>query len=163
MEYALIDSLKTKVEKLAVPKGDLMDNYLHHLSANPERVDSILLLFFWTLAMWFILWRYRERFLTGLAGDGGHPGSLLPDNLDAREQLIFIYYFIMTLAINYGLFFRDLQTYQFAIICIVVAPGFYQIFGRFIFDWILAVRSGQPIKQSEPDVKTTTTTTTKTE
>ena len=140
---------------------EFLNEYFEYIKTHPA--GSIIFLLFFTLIIWAIIWKHRERFLTGLAGDGGHPGNdNQPNNLDAREQLIFIYYFIPIPAIFYVLFFPGVTTFQFAAMCITVAPGFYQIFGRFIFDWILALRSGQPIKQSEPEVKTTTTTTTET-
>jgi len=128
----------------------LIEAYLAHLSTDPERVDSLLMWTICTFTVWLVIWLFRKQFLAGLAGDGKHPGDTAPDNLDAREQILFIFYFIPPPVIFNAAFFHHVETWMMVVMWAVLAPLYYQIFGRFIFDWaIIAWRAfrGQPEKE----------------
>jgi len=121
---------------------NIIEKYLQHLAENPERIDSLLQWSFCTLVIWFVIWKFREKFLIGLAGDGRHPGEVGTDNLDAREIIIFIFLFIPPPIIFNVAFFHNVETWQQIAMWAAIAPLYYQVFGRFIFDWALAFKSG---------------------
>lgn len=100
----------------------ILNNYLDNLARNPERLDSLLMFTGCTLITWLIVLRLRDKFLPGLAGDGKHPGDTSPDNLDAREQILFIFYFIGPTSIWYVLFFKKLDMWQFVAMWAALAP-----------------------------------------
>lgn len=141
---------------------NVIKKYLEHLAKDPERIDSMLMWSFCTIIIWIVIWVNREKFLKGLAADGRHPGDPGTDNLDAREIIIYIFLFVPIPVIFNVAFFHHVDTWQVIAMWAVLAPLYYQIFGRFIFDWALAFKSGASKVTETPDTTTTTTTTTET-
>lgn len=156
----IIDTLHAV--KDTVINQDMVKSWAHHLARNPERMDSMFQWLLVNMIWWIVLFKYRNTFLKGLAGDGRHVGDSGPDNLDAREIVIFLFLVISPACATNVSFFHKIETWQIIAMWALLAPLYYQIFGRFIFDWLLAYKSGAS-KVTEtidpPPVVTTTTTT----
>lgn len=114
-----------------------ISSWLNHLANDPERIDSLFMWLFCVIVVWLITWFFRNLFIKGLAGDGKRPGDTTPDNLDAREQILFIYYYMPTPIVFYVAFFHHVEAWNILAMWATLAPLYYQIFGRFIFDWIV--------------------------
>ena len=101
-----------------------------------------------TLVAWAVLFKYRERIIKGMEG--------VNFLFDGGEVVTYIALWMFPPILFYVAFFKD---YLIALY-IVSAIMIYQITGRYIFDWALAIRTGS--KMNEPEktkVETVTTTT----
>lgn len=133
---------------------DLFYSYIENLAHNPERVDSM---FQWTVCvvvMWFTLFKFRERILSGLEGAN--------NKLEAGEIVILVSVLLFPpIVCNVAFFKNTTKTQLYALWAECGILG-YALMGRFIFDWALAFITRQPIvKQTvDPEPKTTTTVTT---
>ena len=127
---------------------DVINSYLKHLAQTPERIDSLLMWTICTLVAWAILYKYRERMIKGMEG--------INFLFDGGEVVTYIALWMFPPILLYVAFFKD---YLIALY-IVSAIMIYQITGRYIFDWALAIRTGGKITEPEKtEVKTVTTTT----
>ncbi len=132
----------------------LIDSYLNNLANNPERVDSMVQWTICVVALWFIIWKFRERILSGLEGENV--------KLEAGETVIFVALLLFPPIVCNVAFFKNTQGVQLYALWAECGILGYALMGRFIFDWALAfiTRSPKVEQVVDPEVKTTTTTTT---
>jgi hypothetical protein len=116
-------------------------NYFDHLK--PDDISHLTLWTFATVVVWFILWKFRERILSGLEGENG--------KLEGSETAIFLGLWMCPPIVFYILFF---QNGTYALIFEAFVMG-YALTGRFIFDWALAIKNGQSKveKVVDPEIK----------
>lgn len=122
----------------------LFDSYLEYLSTHPGRVDSIIL---WTLTMavvWFIQFKYREKMLTGMSGVNAL--------FEAPEQVAWILNWCWPPIVAYSAYFN--QELSLMIWYFIYAAIAYTLGGRWIFEWVLALRAGATKVESREENKT---------
>ena len=130
---------------------EVIKSYFNHLSQTPERIDSLLLWTLCTFVCWSVLVVYRKSILKGLEGV-----NML---FEGGEIVTFIALWCFPPGIFYVLFFTENYMRSVYIVDGIAA---YQITGRYIFDWALAIRTGSKItevsqKTSESETKVTKT------
>lgn len=124
------------------------EKYFSELTA--DRADSLLL---WTLStffVWFWLVRLRKQSIEGMAKEGDNP------SWETREQIIWFTLLAFYPAAFYILYLTQFKLWGFGAFALIIG---YQIFGRFIFDWILAFKGGLsevPEHEKETKVKVET-------
>lgn len=125
-----------------------LDSYFDNLAQHPDRADMLLLWTVSTFFIWFLMLRDRTVSIEGMKGTN--------KIWEAREQII---YYSMVGAVP-GAFYLIYLTESFKLwgFALFALTQIYQIFGRFIFDWFLAFRSGakEVPEHSETTVKTET-------
>lgn len=112
----------------------IIDSYLDHLAANPERIDSILQWTFCTTFVWIVLLIYRERILTGLEGK-----NML---FESGEVIAFTAILCFVPTQFHILFFKGTETHQWWALLVECGLFASTLYGRYIFDWALAFKSG---------------------
>ena len=117
---------------------EVVKSYFHHLAENPERIDSLFLWTLCTFVCWSVLFKYRQIIVKGLEGT-----NML---FEGGEIVTFIAIWCFPPAIFFVLFLTE--NYMISVY-VVTGIAAYQITGRYIFDWALAIRTGGKI--SEPD------------
>lgn len=124
----------------------LFESYLAYLAAHPGRVDSIIL---WTVTMmmvWFMLFRYRNLMMRGMSGTNGL--------FEAAEQVAYISHWIWPPIVCYSAFFNvELSAWVWYFVIGVIA---YTLGGRWLFEWVLALRAGKSSVESSQTTKDTT-------
>lgn len=141
-----LDSLKSLVENLRGHEG-VVTGYAHHLVRNPERIDAILLFLIWTFFVEVVILMYRKEIIKGLEGK-----NLL---FEGAEIVTFVTVLCLPPTLFYMLFFKDTQPNQkFALMFEggLIATCLY---GRYIFDWALAFKSGADHVNLTPETKKT--------
>lgn len=134
---------------------NVFQSYFHHLAESPERIDSLLMWLACTLVCWFILYKYRKPILKGLEGT-----NLL---FEGGEVVTFISIWLFPpVVLRISMFHEESSTTQMISLYIVAGIMAYQLTGRYIFDWALAIRSGGKIETKEPEPAKSVTTTTET-
>ncbi len=123
-----------KLDSLAAVKAGPLESYLHHLATDPERVDSMWMWTVCTLVLWFLLWKYRERVISGLEGT-----NLL---WEGGEQVTFFTLWAFFPILFRVAFFKESSTTQLLSLYITAGIMIYQITGRYIFDFALALKAG---------------------
>jgi hypothetical protein len=122
----------------------LLEKYLDFLYAHPQMINSIIL---WNITMvfvYFILIKYRTKMIEGSAGSNTF--------WEMPEQWGYIWLYVAAPITCYSAFFNsELPSWVW---WFNVGVAGYTIGGRWIFEWVLAIRSGSKV------VETTTTTTT---
>lgn len=126
---------------------NLIEAYLQYLANHPGRVDSIIL---WTISMVFvyiILFMYRKKMIEGASGEDTF--------FQLPEQVNYLLHYVWPPITFYAAYFdAKFQVYVWVLILGIIA---YLIGGRWIFEWVLALRSGK----ANVEIKETTTTTIK--
>jgi len=122
----------------------LIESYLEYLSANPGRVDSIIL---WTLTMivvWTIQFWYRKTMITGMSGANGL--------FESAEQVAYILNWIWPPVLCYSAYFnQELSQWIWYFIYAAIA---YTLGGRWLFEWVLALRAGATkVEESKEETK----------
>lgn len=113
---------------------EVINGYFHLLATNPDRVDSLLMWMLCTGTIWVLMFRLKERMIKGMEGT-----NLL---WEGGEQVT--YYSLLTFipVIFRVAFFKDSSNSQLIALYIVTGLIAYQVFGRYIFDWALAFKTG---------------------
>lgn len=110
----------------------LINSYFEYLATHPDKVNSILL---WTMTMavvWFMQFRYRVKMIDGMSGDN--------KLFEAAEQVAWILNWVWPPIVCYSAFFNvELSNWiwYFTFGCIAYTLG-----GRWLFQWVLALRAG---------------------
>lgn len=109
----------------------LFDTYLEYLTNHPDTVNSIIL---WTITMffyYFILMRYKTKMIEGASG-----GNFW----ESPEQWGYLWLYLSGPITAYSAFFKaELPVYVW---WFNIGVTGYTIGGRWIFQWLLALRSG---------------------
>ena len=118
---------------------EILKSYLTYLAAHPELVNSIIL---WNISMffiYFILLKYRTKMIEGSAGQNTF--------WEMPEQWGYIWLFVSAPITCYSAFFNQpLPDWVWWFNCGVAG---YTIGGRWIFEWVLALRSGKNSVQTD--------------
>lgn len=140
-----------RVQNITHGKFNVFESYFYHLAKNPERIDALLMWTICTFVAWFVLFRYRKEILKGLEGH-----NIL---FEAGEVVSFISLWCFPPILFRIAFFKDSSTTQLYAMWAVLLIMMYQLTGRYIFDWALALKGGlssvpvaEPPKQSAPTV-----------
>lgn len=139
-----------KIDSLFATKLGPIDSYLNHLATNPERVDSLWMWTICTLTVWFLLWKFRDRMITGLEAMGGN------NAWDGGEQVTYFTFWAFFPILFRIAFFKESSATQMWGLWITGGIMVYQITGRYIFDFALAFKNGLssvPEKKDEGEKK----------
>lgn len=123
-----------KLDSIAAVKAGPWESYLNHLATSPERVDSLWMWTLCTFMIWILLWKFRERMITGLEAL-----NLLWEGGEQVTYFTFWAFFPILFRIG---FFKDSSTSQMMALYITGGIMIYQITGRYIFDFALALKGG---------------------
>lgn len=124
--------------------------YFKYLESNPGRIDSI---FQWTLCTfvaWFFIWKYRNRIIQGMEGM-----NLL---FESGEVIAFISIVCFPPTLFNMAFFKGTELYQWYALLVECGLFACTLYGRYIFDWALAFKSGAssvPVVSNTQSVKST--------
>lgn len=137
--------------------GKAVDAYLAYLAAHPERIDANLQWTFCTVVVWLIIWKFRERILTGMEGANKF--------LEGNETIVFITLFTTPPLLFYVMFFFVDEGMKILAMWACVGIEAYTVTGRYIFDWGLAFITRQskvtstvdPPKDLSPNVQVNVT------
>lgn len=132
----------------------LINAYFEALANQPANADARIQWLICTIMAWVILSKKQERILKGLEGVTG--------NLEGGESVIFLAIWLFPPILFSVAFFKGTEKYQLYALAAELIILLYAVTGRYIFDWLLAVKTGQgKVEQIvDPEVKTVTTTTT---
>ncbi len=135
--------------------NEFINAYFHNLAANPTRFDSMFQWTLCTLFLWFFIWKYRERIIAGM--------SSLNLLFESGEVIAFVCILCFPPILFNIAFFKGTEMYQWYTLLFIGAVFACTLYGRYIFDWALAFKTGasqvtQTIDQKQPDLKATTTT-----
>ena len=113
---------------------DIIKSYFHLLSESPDRIDSMFMWLTCTVLVWVLLFKFRERAIKGMEG----PNLLWEGGEQVTYWSLWAFF---PLLFRVG-FFKESSTSQLIALYIVTGIIAYQIFGRYIFDWALAFKTG---------------------
>lgn len=131
---------------------NVFQSYFHHLAESPERIDSLLMWVVCTLVAWAMLYKYRKSILRGLEGENGW--------FEGGEIVTFVSFWLFPpIALRIAMFHEESSNTQMISLYIVAGIMAYQLTGRYIFDWALAIRTGGKIEPTKEPEKVVTTTT----
>lgn len=124
----------------------LLLTYFQHLIDNPERMDAIGL---WTATVgvtYLALYKKQLVIIEGLKGDN--------KLLEGAETLLWMLFWMTPPIVSYSVYFgKELSSNVWLFLALGYAYGFM---GKWIFNWILAFRSGAS-KVTVTDTNTQTT------
>lgn len=130
----------------------LIDSYIEYLTNHPTMLNSIGL---WTTTMlfvYFILLRYKSKMIDGSAGDNKF--------WEMPEQWGYIWLYVAAPITCYSAYFNsELPAWVW---WFNVGVAGYTIGGRWIFEWVLAIRTGSSKVETESTKVTLETKETKT-
>ncbi len=129
----------------------LVDTYIEYLSKNANLVHGFFFMVVFTLFVWFVTWKFRERIIKGLEGEN--------KIFQAGEVVIFVTIWCTPPILFYIVFFTEKYLYGLLFLAGVLG---YALMGRYLFDWALAFKSGKSevIQIVDPEQKETKVTTT---
>lgn len=111
---------------------NLLTKYFENLANNPERIDAIYLWTLSTFVVWTVMVVYRKKMIEGASGDNGF--------FETAEQVTYIMTWMFPAITFYSVYFKvELSSWVWYFMTGVTA---YAIGGRWIFEWVLALRSG---------------------
>ena len=112
----------------------VFESYFSFLANNPGQINGIIQ---WTLCVvWseFLIWKFRERIIKGMEGL-----NLL---FESGEVIAFISIVCFPPTLFNLAFFKDTQLYQFYALLAEGAIFACTLYGRYLFDWALAFKTG---------------------
>ena len=130
---------------------NVIEKYFDHLATNPERIDSLTMWFICTVFVWFWMIKYRERAIKGMEGSNAF--------WEGHEQVIYWAVMAVWPIVFKAAFISDNPIAVWYFMGSLIG---FALLGRSVLDYALAFFGRTPVKQNEPDIKTTTTTTTET-
>jgi hypothetical protein len=125
----------------------VLEGYFNLLSTSPDRIDSLLMWSVCTTVLWIMMYRNKERMIKGMEG-----ANLL---WEGGEQVTYYSLVSFIPIIFRTAFFKESSTAQLIALYIITGLIAYQVFGRYIFDWALALKGGlssvpQQQKEQQP-------------
>lgn len=128
-------ALDTLTKRNIVPgKYNVFESYFYHLSKDPERIDALLMWLVTVAVAWFVLFKFRKEIVRGLEG-----ANLF---FEGGEIVTFLSLWLFPPIAARIAFFKEssgTQLYCFYAFGIIML---YQLTGRYIFDWALALKGG---------------------
>lgn len=117
----------------------LLDTYFKYLESHPDLIQSIIL---WNITMFFVyflLIKYRTKMIEGSAGENKF--------WEAPEQWGYIWLYVSAPITCYSAYFKtELPAWVWYF---NVAITLYTIGGRWLLQWVLAVRAGTTKVETE--------------
>lgn len=119
--------------------GKLLDTYLKYLESHPDQITSTIL---WNITMFFVYWvliKYRTKMIDGSTGENKF--------WEAPEQWGYVWIYISAPIVCYSAYFKtELPAWVWYF---NVAITLYTIGGRWLLQWVLAVRAGTTKVETE--------------
>lgn len=117
----------------------LIDTYLKYLETHPDLIHSIIL---WNVTMffvYFILLKYRAKMIAGSEGENRY--------WEMAEQWGYLWLYVSAPITCYSAYFKVnlpdwVNWFNIGIAC-------YTIGGRWLFEWVLALRAGSTKVETE--------------
>lgn len=131
----------------------LFEKYIQFLIDHPDMVNSIIL---WTMTMatvWFIMFKYRLKMIAG--SEGANKFWEMP------EQVGYMLNWVWPPVLCFSAYFKvELPVWVWYFMAAGVA---YTVGGRWLFEWVLALRAGKTSVEESSETKQVQITETHTE
>jgi hypothetical protein len=110
----------------------IIESYFSNLALNPERLDSMFLWTVTSIIITVVLIKYSKQMVNGLMGKN--------TLWESPEIVIYLLCWLFPYILNYAAFFK--ATLPDWVWWFMSAGIAYALMGRWIFDWVLALRAG---------------------